>query len=63
MTGENEEAKGTEVSRGHEDAEDQQETDELEQEAREQEKEVGPNHAAYSRGRWEGSDVTQAEIY
>jgi hypothetical protein len=44
-----------EVARGHEDASEQEE-------AGEQEQEAGPNSAAYSRGRWEGSDVSQDEI-
>jgi hypothetical protein len=55
VTGENEEAEGPEVSGGQEDAEDQQD-------AGEQEQEAGPSSAAYLRGRWEGSDVSQAEI-
>jgi hypothetical protein len=50
-----------EISWGEEDAMDQeasgqdQQIDGLEQEA-------GPSSAAYSRGRWMGSDVTEAEI-
>ena len=61
MTGENEEAEGPELSGGHEDASDQ-ETGEHEEEAGGQEQEAGPSSAAYSRGRWEGSDVSEAEI-
>ncbi|KAM0876765.1 hypothetical protein ACQ4PT_035949 [Festuca glaucescens] len=57
-----------EISMGEEEAVDQEadgleeELDGLEEEAGDPDQDAGPNLAAYMRGAWKGSDVSQAEI-
>ena len=50
-----------EISWGDKDAADQEASGQ-EEETNGLEQETGPSSAAYSRGRWRGSDVTEAEI-